>query len=50
MQIAANLVAWTRMMACTGAAAIIAACEPKALRYRVLHVAARLTVAAGDAG
>lgn len=42
MQIAANLVAWTRMTACTGAAAIIAACEPKAMRYRFLHVAARL--------
>lgn len=42
MQIAANLVAWTRMMACIGDAAIIAACEPKAMRYRFLHVAARL--------
>lgn len=43
MQIAANLVAGTQMMACTGAAAIFAACEPRTLRYRFLHVAARLT-------
>ncbi|AWH94673.1 IS1380 family transposase [Dietzia psychralcaliphila] len=43
VMIAADLVAWTRMLACTGAAAVLALCEPKALRYRFLHVAARLT-------
>ena len=43
VMIAADLVAWTRMLACIGAAAVLALCEPKALRYRFLHVAARLT-------
>ena len=43
VMIAADLVAWTRMLACNGAAAVLASCEPKALRYRFLHVAARLT-------
>jgi len=43
VMIAADLVAWTRMLACTGEAAVLALCEPKALRYRFLHVAARLT-------
>ena len=43
VMIAADLVAWTRMLACTGAATILAACEPKAMRYRFLHVAALLT-------
>jgi hypothetical protein len=42
VMIAADLVAWTRMLACTGEAAVLALCEPKALRYRFLHVAARL--------
>jgi hypothetical protein len=42
VMIAADLVAWTRMLACTGDAAVLALCEPKALRYRFLHVAARL--------
>jgi hypothetical protein len=42
-QIAADLVAWTRLLGCTGDAAALAACEPKALRYRFLHVPARLT-------
>lgn len=41
--IAADLVAWTRLLALTGDAAPLAACEPKALRYRLLHVQARLT-------
>ena len=41
-QIAADLVAWTRLLALTGDAAGLAACEPKALRYRFLHVPARL--------
>lgn len=41
--IAADLVAWTRLLALTGDAAVLAACEPKALRYRLLHVPARLT-------
>lgn len=43
VQIAADLLAWTRMLALTGHAASLAACEPKALRYRLLHVPARLT-------
>ncbi|EYT62825.1 transposase [Dietzia sp. UCD-THP] len=43
VMLAADLVAWTRMLACTGDAAVLALCEPKALRYRFLHVAARLT-------
>lgn len=30
-----------RPPACTGAAAILAACEPKAMRYRFLHIAAQ---------
>lgn len=41
-QIAADLVAWTRLLALTGDAATLAACEPKALRYRLWHVPARL--------
>ncbi len=41
--IAADLTAWTRLLGCTGDAATLAACEPKALRYRLLHVPARLT-------
>jgi hypothetical protein len=41
--IAADLVAWTRLLGCTGDAHILASCEPKALRYRFLHVPARLT-------
>ena len=40
--IAADLTAWTRLLAFTGDAAVLAACEPKALRYRFLHVPARL--------
>jgi hypothetical protein len=39
---AADLVAWTRMLACTDDAAVLALCEPQALRYRFIHVAARL--------
>lgn len=42
VQIAADLTAWTRLLALTGHATILAACEPKALRYRFLHVPARL--------
>jgi len=41
--IAADLIAWTRLLALTGDAAVLASCEPKALRYRLLHVPARLT-------
>lgn len=41
--IAADLTAWTRLLALTGDANVLAACEPKALRYRFLHVPARLT-------
>ena len=41
-QIAADLTAWTRLLALTGDAKILATCEPKALRYRFLHVPARL--------
>ena len=41
-QIAADLTAWTRLLGCSGSAATLATCEPKALRYRFLHVPARL--------
>jgi len=41
--IAADLTAWTRLLGCVGDAKVLAACEPKALRYRFLHVPARLT-------
>ena len=41
--IAADLTAWTRLLGCVGEAATLAPCEPKALRYRFLHVPARLT-------
>lgn len=40
--IAADLIAWTRLLAFTGDAAVLAGCEPKALRYRLWHVPARL--------
>jgi hypothetical protein len=43
VQIAADLTARTRLLALTGDAKVLAACEPKALRYRFLHVPARLT-------
>jgi hypothetical protein len=43
IMIAADLTAWTRLLAFTGDATILAPCEPKALRYRFLHVPARLT-------
>ena len=43
VQIAADLIAWTRLLALTGDAKTLASCEPKALRYRFLHVPARLT-------
>ena len=42
-QVAADLIAWTRLLALTCDAQIPAGCEPKALRYRFLHVPARLT-------
>ena len=38
--IAADLTAWLRLLALTGP---LAKAEPKALRYRLLHVPARLT-------
>jgi hypothetical protein len=41
--IAADLVAWTRLLTFTGHASVLAKCEPKALRYRLLHAPARLT-------
>jgi hypothetical protein len=41
--ITADLTAWTQLLTLTGDAGILAACEPKALRYRFLHVPARLT-------
>ena len=41
--IAADLVAWTRLLALTGDAKTLALCEPRGLRYRLLHVPARLT-------
>jgi hypothetical protein len=37
----ADLLAWARMLLLSGTA--LAACEPKRLRYRLLHVAGRLT-------
>ena len=40
--IAADLTAWTRLLAFTGEAAVLVGCEPKALRYRLLHAPARL--------
>lgn len=40
--IAADLTAWTRLLGCVGDAEVLAKCEPKALRYRFLHVPARL--------
>lgn len=40
--IAADLIAWTRLLALVGGATILATCEPKALRYRFLHVPARM--------
>nr|WP_218855546.1 IS1380 family transposase [Nocardioides daedukensis] len=43
VMIAADLVAWTRLLALVGDAEVLATCEPKALRYRFLHVPARLT-------
>ena len=42
VQVAADLVAWTRLLACTGDAEVLATCEPKALRYRFLHTPAQL--------
>jgi hypothetical protein len=39
--IAQDLTAWTQALALTGE---LAACEPKALRYRLLHTAGRLAV------
>ncbi|MFK5648055.1 IS1380 family transposase [Ornithinimicrobium sp. LYQ121] len=41
--IAADLIAWTRLLALTGDAQHLALCEPKGLRYRFLHVPAQLT-------
>lgn len=41
--IAADLVAWLRLLALVGDADELATCEPKALRYRLLHVPARLS-------
>jgi DDE family transposase len=38
--LACNLIAWTQTMLLDGE---LASCEPKALRYRLLHVAARIT-------
>jgi hypothetical protein len=45
-QIAADLAAWTRLLALTGDAQALAACEPKAMRYRFLHAPPRLTLGA----
>ena len=41
--VAADLTAWTRLLAFTGDAKVLMVCEPKSLRYRFLHVPARLT-------
>ena len=43
VMVAADLIAWTRLLTLTGDAAALATCEPKALRYRLLHVPAHLT-------
>lgn len=40
--IAADLIAWARLLALTGHAKVLAAYEPKAMRYRLLHVPARV--------
>ena len=40
MLIAQDLLAWTQRLLLTGE---LARCEPKRLRYRLLHVAGRLT-------
>lgn len=45
-QVAADLIAWTRLLALTGDAKTLAACEPQALRYRLFHTPARLTYTA----
>jgi hypothetical protein len=37
--IAQDLIAWTQLLALDGALAV---CEPKTLRYRLLHTAGRL--------
>jgi Transposase DDE domain group 1 len=44
--IAQDLIAWTQLLALDGELAI---CEPKTLRYRLLHVAARLALHARKA-
>jgi hypothetical protein len=44
--IAQDLIAWTKALALTGE---LANCEPKRLRYRLLHVAARLALHARQA-
>src|SRR5699024_9180628 len=43
VMLAADLVAWTRMLACTGDAAVRALWESTPVGYRVVHVAGRLT-------
>ena len=43
VQVAADLTAWTHLLGCHGQATVLAACEPKASRYRFLHIPARLT-------
>ncbi|WP_433469813.1 hypothetical protein [Spirillospora sp. CA-128828] len=48
-RIAADLVAWTRLLALTGDAQVLAVREPKAIRYRFLHVpSGSLSAPAGD--
>jgi hypothetical protein len=46
VQIAHDLIAWTQRLLLTGE---LARCEPKRLRYRILHVAARLSLHARSA-
>jgi hypothetical protein len=46
VQIAHDLIAWTQRLLLTGG---LARCEPKRLRYRIPHVAARLTLHARGA-
>ena len=43
VMVAADLIAWTRLLTLTGDAAALATCEPKALPYRPLHAPARRT-------
>jgi hypothetical protein len=45
-RIATDVVARTRLFALAGDAQVLAACEPKTMRHRFLHVPARPTLGA----